>query len=456
MEKHARSNPDKSGKRRRPLDSFTELLGAINRIDAQQGRGLPNPRPGSRNPAKIQESPVPHESFPSGKVPFRHVRELGRGSFAIVDEVEAPTPDGVTRQVFARKVLRVSQSQHLEEILKELEIMKALHHYHIVEVKLTYEEVPEAAWAKKAFGIIMEPVADCTLKEFLEALEDQRGRSRELVPKLTLWFGCLASGLTFIHNQRIRHKDIKPANILIKGNRILYSDFGISKAFGDEEMTSKTCGDPGKKTAMYCAPEVAAGQSRGRQSDVFSLGCVYAEMLTVICGIPLRAFADWRGPEGARAYHRDPDRTLRWLLHLQREPVTSRCVRYCIAALIPDPGLRVTAADLMRWICCSRQCYYGYRRCSCMGEGPVQSFCTVSLEGNPPHELALDDATPTSWEIAYKFWIAKIRWHQSDRTELPKLVFAELPAEWSFPPTTARDYILEFNSEIGRTLLPTF
>ena len=29
------------------------------------------------------------------------------------------------------------------------------------------------------------------------------------------WFGCLASGLAFIHSKRIRHKDIKPANILV-------------------------------------------------------------------------------------------------------------------------------------------------------------------------------------------------------------------------------------------------
>ena len=55
--------------------------------------------------------------------------------------------------------------------------------------------------------------------------------------------GCLASGLAFMHEQTIRHKDIKPQNILIHGGSVLYTDFGISLDFG-QQGNSTTTGNP--------------------------------------------------------------------------------------------------------------------------------------------------------------------------------------------------------------------
>ncbi|KAH7403083.1 kinase-like domain-containing protein, partial [Cadophora sp. MPI-SDFR-AT-0126] len=82
--------------------------------------------------------------------------------------------------------------------------------------------------------------------------------------------------MTYIHAQRIRHKDIKPTNILVKDDNILIADFGLSKRFSDE--TTETRSTAGFKTPGYCAPEVAAHEPRSRASDIFSLGCVFAEM----------------------------------------------------------------------------------------------------------------------------------------------------------------------------------
>jgi serine/threonine protein kinase len=65
----------------------------------------------------------------------------------------------------------------------------------------------------------MSPVADMNLEEYLD-----RFPKPDVEDLIYGWFGCLASGLEYLHNQRIKHRDIKLANILVKNGCILYTD----------------------------------------------------------------------------------------------------------------------------------------------------------------------------------------------------------------------------------------
>jgi len=118
--------------------------------------------------------------------------------------------------------------------------------------------------------------------------------------------------------------DIKPANILLKRfnptdayfNQMAYKmylcDFGTSQAF-DLEDKSQTETYPGK-TPTYASPEVAASDSHGRASDMFSLGCVLVEMVTVCFGLTveyLRLIYLCKQP-----YHTSPDRVRSWVTTL--------------------------------------------------------------------------------------------------------------------------------------------
>lgn len=66
------------------------------------------------------------------------------------------------------------------------------------------------------------------------------------------------------------------------------TDFGISGIIRDPEQ-SQTDGATGR-TEMCCSPEVADGEPRGRASDIFSPGCVFAETLTCIAGQTVQGF----------------------------------------------------------------------------------------------------------------------------------------------------------------------
>ena len=134
-------------------------------------------------------------------------------------------------------------------------------------------------------GIIMYPVAICDLSTFFEDVEAwsepavQHPRSVALAsldlsskerldalaydyptsPSLGLMsipifvqMGCLLSAVAYLHGQKIRHKDLKPSNILLSRNKLWLSDFGSATDFS---LLSQSATDNERGTPRYFAPE---------------------------------------------------------------------------------------------------------------------------------------------------------------------------------------------------------
>ncbi|KAF2466663.1 kinase-like protein [Lindgomyces ingoldianus] len=139
-----------------------------------------------------------------------------------------------------------------------------------------------SGFVDSSLAFIMTPIADYDLRSFLEALGPQQDRIAEK-ELLLEFFGCLAIAIRTLHGCQIRHMDIKPSNILIKGRTVLVCDFGISRDWSGTSGDT-THGPIYKKTAKYCSPEVDDGGQRNKASDIFSLGVVYLEMMSVIGG----------------------------------------------------------------------------------------------------------------------------------------------------------------------------
>ena len=75
----------------------------------------------------------------------------------------------------------------------------------------------------------------------------------------------------------IVHRDVKPHNILLEGERAYLTDFGLAKALGDSGVLS---GASIVGTVEYMSPEQWRGERIGPAADVYSLGCVLYECLT--------------------------------------------------------------------------------------------------------------------------------------------------------------------------------
>ncbi len=71
------------------------------------------------------------------------------------------------------------------------------------------------------YAIIMDPRADGNLEDHLVA-------NTPAAHKISQWFRCLLGGVAYLHENGIRHRDIKPNNILVYGPTVLLTDFGIS------------------------------------------------------------------------------------------------------------------------------------------------------------------------------------------------------------------------------------
>lgn len=225
------------------------------------------------------------------KLPLTPVAHLGSSCSAIVDKVLCG------RIPLARKRMRCTRLLTVQDALAEVEHLQRLQHFHIVQLVGTYLQ-------GRNFGILMYPAADCHLGTFLEDTADLMSLQSEKCQDpvelrsrrnfLSSSLRCLTSAVAFIHENTTKHMDIKPANIVVRCTggdpaidrsslpwRIYITDFGLSRTFvGDQSQTDGRTG----RTPKYYAPEVFALESRGRAADMFSLGCVFLEMLTVYCG----------------------------------------------------------------------------------------------------------------------------------------------------------------------------
>ncbi|HEX2096111.1 MAG TPA: protein kinase [Solirubrobacterales bacterium] len=91
--------------------------------------------------------------------------------------------------------------------------------------------------------------------------------------------GQVAEALDAAHATGIVHRDVKPHNILLEGNRAYLTDFGLAKALGDSGVLSDASV---VGTAEYMSPEQWRGSRVGPAADVYSLGCVLYEAVTGI------------------------------------------------------------------------------------------------------------------------------------------------------------------------------
>lgn len=168
----------------------------------------------------------------------------------------------------AIKIMRkefVNNKAQMEQFKREAKSAARLIHPSIINIYDVCED-------KNLNYIVMEYVEGVTLKAF----EEQHGRlDPSLAVALTLQ---LASALEHAHSHNIIHCDIKPQNIVLtESMQPKIVDFGISKIVSNETMafTASVVG-----SVHYFSPEQAQGLKITAQSDIYSLGIVFYEMLT--------------------------------------------------------------------------------------------------------------------------------------------------------------------------------
>ena len=123
--------------------------------------------------------------------------------------------------------------------------------------------------------LVMELIDGSSLDSLLESQPQHLMEASKAVPILQ----DLLNALNYAHQQGVIHRDVKPSNVLLdKAGRAHLIDFGIALAIGEARRTrtGQAIGTP-----HYMSPEqIIRPREVDHRSDVYSVGCVFYEMLT--------------------------------------------------------------------------------------------------------------------------------------------------------------------------------
>ncbi|XP_048554524.1 cysteine-rich receptor-like protein kinase 26 isoform X1 [Triticum urartu] len=205
---------------------------------------------------------------------FSDDQQIGSGGFAVVYK------GMVGNEIVAVK--RLSRNMHESKFHKEVECLMKAKHKNIVRFlgycsdtqgKIMDYEGKMVMADIRNWLLCFEYVPNGSLDKYItDASHGLEWRERFEIIKGT------CDGLCHLHEKRILHLDLKPANILIDDHMVpKIADFGLTRCLEKEQthvFTSNLCGSLG-----YLAPEFYSGQVTFA-SDIYSLGVIILEIMT--------------------------------------------------------------------------------------------------------------------------------------------------------------------------------
>eukprot|EP00928_Gymnodinium_smaydae_P061240 TRINITY_DN45370_c0_g1_i1.p1 TRINITY_DN45370_c0_g1~~TRINITY_DN45370_c0_g1_i1.p1 ORF type:complete len:414 (-),score=76.56 TRINITY_DN45370_c0_g1_i1:133-1257(-) len=254
-----------------------------------------------------QGLPNPGFTFEQGELTsyYDKINDLGTGSFGTVG-LYSRRGDG---KKFAIKsiVIGVVKNRMLE---RELKIACTLNHPNIVTAHGIVED-------RLAYHLIMDHCSGGDLMDFVNGNRVRRssvmGRmssfqsAKNDAPKVVAsLFMQMLSGLDYLHQLNIAHRDVKPENYVVVDKQcdaadpvIKLIDFGTARVInGDQDLMKTVTG-----TWQYAAPEISTGKPYRKSCDIWSLGCT----LFVVCTGTLPAFAQNAGAALRMSFRRSLD-----------------------------------------------------------------------------------------------------------------------------------------------------
>ncbi|CAO1618540.1 unnamed protein product [Sympodiomycopsis kandeliae] len=224
---------------------------------------------------------------------------LGMGTFG---EVSRAKHLASQEEVALKKIkIQANESQSGMPItaIREIKLLKKLSHPNVCPtVDMVYEPPPISAPLQSSGTFYMVlPYMEHDLNGLIERLSVE---DKPFSPaQIKLYMKQLFEGTLYLHQNKILHRDIKAANILISNSgNLKIADFGLARPYHDPgdlqgrpawKMDSK--GQPGWQggevnytgmvvTRWYRPPELLAGERKyGPAVDMWGLGCLLAEMI---------------------------------------------------------------------------------------------------------------------------------------------------------------------------------
>jgi hypothetical protein len=197
------------------------------------------------------------------------IREIGRGGMGWVLEVEDPK---LRRRVAVKLMLPGMAADPVcrARFLREARAQAAVEHENVAIIHAVHDEADPPY-------ILMPLLKGRSLSERLTAA----GGPLPVADVMRIG-SQMASGLAAAHASGLIHRDVKPSNVWLEGEkgRVKLLDFGLARSTSGADTAGLTRPGDMIGTPAYMAPEQAHGQPIDHRADLFSLGCVMYEMAT--------------------------------------------------------------------------------------------------------------------------------------------------------------------------------
>ncbi|XP_071336830.1 mitogen-activated protein kinase 8 isoform X2 [Trachinotus anak] len=207
---------------------------------------------------------------------YQNLRPIGSGAQGIVcsayDQI-------LERNVAIKKLSRPFQNQtHAKRAYRELVLMKCVNHKNIIGLLNVF--TPQKSFEEFQDVYLVMELMDANLCQVIQMELDHERLSYLLYQML-----C---GIKHLHAAGIIHRDLKPSNIVVKSDCTLkILDFGLARTAATGLLMT-----PYVVTRYYRAPEVILGMGYQANVDIWSVGCILAEMVRHKILFPGRDYID--------------------------------------------------------------------------------------------------------------------------------------------------------------------